>query len=88
MADDDKIRKRAHQIWESEGRPHGRDREHWEQAAREMEAESKKKPRKAAGTGGKAKSVAETYRDSRDTPGAAGETIPAPRRKVKAKPTV
>jgi hypothetical protein len=40
MADDDRIRKRAHQIWEAEGRPHGRDREHWEQATRELAAES------------------------------------------------
>jgi DUF2934 family protein len=23
------IRKRAYEIWESEGRPHGRDMEHW-----------------------------------------------------------
>ena len=33
---EEKIRARAHQLWESEGRPHGRDREHWEQAAREL----------------------------------------------------
>ena len=31
-----RIRERAHQIWEEEGRPHGRDREHWEQASREI----------------------------------------------------
>ena len=34
--DDERIRARAHEIWESEGRPEGRDREHWEQAFREM----------------------------------------------------
>ncbi|WP_274425483.1 DUF2934 domain-containing protein [Chelativorans sp. YIM 93263] len=32
-------RARAHEIWESEGRPTGRDREHWERATREIEAE-------------------------------------------------
>lgn len=29
------ISKRAYGLWEAEGRPHGKDREHWEQAARE-----------------------------------------------------
>jgi hypothetical protein len=27
-----RIRARAYEIWEEEGRPHGRDREHWQQA--------------------------------------------------------
>lgn len=38
MSDDERqewIGKRAYALWEAEGRPHGRDREHWEQAARE-----------------------------------------------------
>lgn len=30
------IARRAYEIWESEGHPHGRDREHWEQAAFEL----------------------------------------------------
>ena len=30
--DDDRIAKKAHELWEAEGRPHGRDREHWDQA--------------------------------------------------------
>lgn len=29
------ISKRAYGLWEAQGRPHGKDREHWEQAARE-----------------------------------------------------
>jgi len=29
------INKRAYSLWEAEGRPHGKDQEHWEQAARE-----------------------------------------------------
>jgi hypothetical protein len=32
----EKVKARAHEIWESEGRPHGRDREHWQQAEAEM----------------------------------------------------
>ncbi len=30
------IRERAYAIWEREGRPHGRDREHWRQAEAEI----------------------------------------------------
>lgn len=32
-----RVRERAYQIWIEEGRPHGRDREHWFRAEREME---------------------------------------------------
>jgi hypothetical protein len=33
MADtEQRIRERAHQIWEEEGRPEGRERDHWERA--------------------------------------------------------
>lgn len=31
------ISKRAYAIWDQEGRPHGRDAEHWEQAALERD---------------------------------------------------
>jgi hypothetical protein len=37
---EERIRKRAHQIWEREGKPHGRDAEHWRQAASEIDAEA------------------------------------------------
>jgi hypothetical protein len=33
------IRRRAREIWEREGQPEGRATEHWEQAAREIDAE-------------------------------------------------
>lgn len=33
---DAKIRKQAYHIWEREGRPDGREREHWEQAVMEL----------------------------------------------------
>jgi len=36
---EEKIRRRAYAIWESEGRPEGREWDHWVQAAREIEAE-------------------------------------------------
>ena len=39
MSDDDEaIRLRAYQLLESEGRPHGRDEAHWQQASRELGA--------------------------------------------------
>lgn len=36
---DEKIRTRAYEIWEREGRPTGLEQEHWEQARREIEGE-------------------------------------------------
>ena len=33
---EDLIRQRAYEIWESQGRPLGLDKEHWEQAEREL----------------------------------------------------
>jgi hypothetical protein len=38
---DQLIRDRAYRIWERDGRPHGRDAEHWQQAAGEIEAEER-----------------------------------------------
>ena len=35
-----RIRERAYEIWVSEGRPHGRDAEHWQRAEAEIAAES------------------------------------------------
>ena len=39
---DDAIRDRAYAIWEREGRPGGRDRDHWLQAAWELSGEEAK----------------------------------------------
>jgi hypothetical protein len=37
MLDTEKtIRERAYAIWEASGRPHGRDKDHWYQAVREI----------------------------------------------------
>ena len=51
---DEKIRKRAHAIWEAEGRPSGAHDRHWRQAESEVDGPGKKpakstaKPRAAA----------------------------------------
>jgi hypothetical protein len=37
---EERIRRRAHQIWEASGRPIGQEREHWEQAVREIDGEN------------------------------------------------
>lgn len=37
MDKEERIRRRAHAIWESEGRPFGEEARHWEQARREIE---------------------------------------------------
>ncbi|MCE7796654.1 DUF2934 domain-containing protein [Sphingobium sufflavum] len=34
---DAQIRARAHALWEAEGKPHGRDALHWDQATRELD---------------------------------------------------
>jgi len=36
QANDDQLRARAYAIWEREGCPSGKDREHWELAVKEM----------------------------------------------------
>lgn len=38
MEHEDLIRRRAHEIWEAEGRPEGREARHWAQAEAEMNA--------------------------------------------------
>ncbi len=40
MQNEDSVRQRAHEIWERQGRPEGRQEEHWAQARREIEAGS------------------------------------------------
>lgn len=39
MVDEDRVRQRAHEIWEREGRPEGRHEEHWRQAMAQVAAE-------------------------------------------------
>ena len=44
---EERIRRRAHQIWEEEGRPVGQEADHWRRAAQEIDGE-----RGRAGNGG------------------------------------
>ncbi|MBK5438016.1 DUF2934 domain-containing protein [Pseudomonas sp. TH32] len=59
--EDKRIRELAHQIWESEGKPHGEDARHWEMARKLAEAEAltpSKTPKAAAKAKPKAKPAA------------------------------
>lgn len=38
LAGEEAIRERAYAIWEAEGRPHGKDLDHWHRAAAEVNA--------------------------------------------------
>lgn len=50
MTDDrhERIRRRAHEIWEQAGRPEGSHMEHWEQATAEVDGDKKPKSAKKA----------------------------------------
>jgi hypothetical protein len=39
--DEHRIRERAHSIWIEEGRPHGRDLDHWQRAHHELQHEAR-----------------------------------------------
>jgi len=57
---DDQIRRRAHQIWEREGRQHGQHEKHWHQASREVDDEE-------ASGGGSRRESANSNADARLT---------------------
>jgi len=50
----ERIRRRAHAIWEQAGRPEGAHQQHWDQATAEIDGEKSKPKAKAARTKGKA----------------------------------
>ena len=43
----ERIRKRAHEIWEEEGRPEGREYSHWLRARAEIDAEDDERPNRS-----------------------------------------
>lgn len=47
MDQNDRIRARAHEIWQAEGRPQGREADHWAQAERELAGEAEAAPEPA-----------------------------------------
>jgi hypothetical protein len=68
---EERIRSRAYELWESEGRPHGREIDHWLQAVQELAAEKERstvgvataparKPRSVSATAAKPTTAAKT----------------------------
>jgi hypothetical protein len=47
-----RIRERAHEIWEREGRPEGAQEEHWRRASEEIDAEDQSASGSSPGEGG------------------------------------
>lgn len=85
-----RVRERAYEIWESEGRPEGRSHEHWQQARAEFaeaQSEAGKRPagrKSASGTSASAKPA----RKAASPTGATSKTGPVsakPQNKPKAR---
>jgi hypothetical protein len=45
---EERIKARAHELWEADGRPEGRDRQHWEQAVKLLDEEERREARAKA----------------------------------------
>jgi hypothetical protein len=99
MADTDdiqeRIRRRAHELWENEGRPHGRDADHWSQAEAEVRgagaleptgkvAGSRKKTATSKATGKSTRAAAESLSEVASAPAESAKSEPA--KQAKAKP--
>ena len=52
---EDRIRARAHQLWLEEGRPEGREREHWQRAEEEVDQQEEPGENSAGAAGPHAK---------------------------------
>lgn len=84
------IRRRAHEIWEQEGRPHGRHEDHWQKAAGEITQELERI--KAAHTPATAEEIEAPAAPRRGRPRKAevpttGEESPTPRKRRASKAT-
>ena len=98
MADTDdileRIRRRAHELWESEGRPHGRDSDHWTQAEAEIRgagaleptekaAGSRKKTATSKAAGKSTRAASESLSEVASTPAEGAKSAPAKPAKIK-----
>lgn len=85
--EDKRIRELAHQIWESEGKPHGEDARHWEMARKLAEAEAltpSKPPKAAAKAKPKPKPAAAAAKPAAKPGAAPAAKKPAAAKKPKA----
>jgi hypothetical protein len=74
---EDRVRARAYEIWEIEGRPSGRDQEHWERALREIRSGERAERADIAPTGHAAEGgVVSSLQPGGMTPGGGPGTEP------------
>ncbi|NKN38691.1 DUF2934 domain-containing protein [Agrobacterium sp. a22-2] len=76
QSDAEWIEKRAYALWEEEGRPHGRDAEHWETARQEYLAMAEAARKTKAGTRRRVAAAAEA--EQADIPQPSPSTSPQP----------
>jgi hypothetical protein len=72
--EDDRVRKRAYELWEKEGQPHGKDQAHWYKAEQEIK-------------GGHGRGVEEAIAEKSATPPAAEKAASKPRTRKAASAT-
>lgn len=72
---EEKIRQRAYELWEAEGRPDGKQQEHWDRAVREINAEEEAGGIEAAGTGGNS-NLGRKVQTNNPEPGTTGSENP------------
>lgn len=93
---EERIRRRAYELWEREGFPHGKDEAHWHQAALEIEDEDRKAAGKPSPKGGKAgqsdamkaaEAAAREHGFSLDEIAKAEKAKPAPKKRAASKTT-
>lgn len=73
----ERIRQRAHEIWESEGRPEGREADHWSRA--EQELRNRMGDDRLSGDGTDQPELSQTPEKPKRSRKAAGDTAPAPK---------
>jgi hypothetical protein len=89
MDKEELIRRRAYDIWCAEGWPRGRDQEHWEQACREVEAETASDPTGMAdATVAEANEVQQLERVKNQEPAPPTAAAPSPNSPSKGSPVL
>ena len=77
---EEQLRQRAYGIWQAEGQPHGRDRDHWEMAEREItEGGAPEKPVEATARPARTRKA----KSGTEADGGASTAAPAPKPKAR-----
>ncbi len=74
---ENRIRERAYEIWEEEGRPEGREAQHWQQAAGEIADAQRENRETTARSGGKATGTTRKNAASNETASSKSAAKPA-----------